>query len=109
MSFPYGYRVMVDVARASLTELEAIAKTSVEPTIRDNPIVHAQLWKDLRVPAILTRDEPDGHHTGWVLTPSNDVEFYHLGIRQLTKNNYYKARYPHAYGLDGDALEERRH
>ena len=108
MSFPHGYRVMVDVACASLTELEAIARTSVNETIRDNPAFHAQLWKDMGTSHVLTAEQPSSIHTGWVLTPSNDVEFYHLGVRQLTKKNHYTARYPHAYGLDGEALEERR-
>lgn len=109
MSFPRGYRVFVDVRRASLTELEAIARTSVNETIRDNPAFHAQLWKDMGIPSVLTAAEPSSIYTGWVLTPSNDVEFYDLGVRRLTKHNYYEARYPHAYGLDGEALEERRH
>ena len=108
MSFPHGYRVMVDVAAASLTELEAIARTSVNETIRDNPAFHAQLWKDMALPVVITAEQPSSIHTGWVLTPTNDAEFYLGGVRQLTKRSHRVNRYPHAYGLDGEALEERR-
>lgn len=112
MSFPHGYRVMVDVGLASLTELAEIARTSVDPIIRLNADHHARLWKNCAaqggMPWIITRAQPDGHYTGWVLTPSEDVEFYDNGVRRLTKRTHYEARYPIAHGLEGDAVEERR-
>lgn len=108
MSFPHGYRVIVSAQRASITELERIARSFAEPSIRLNPAAAAQSWKAMGVP-IITADQPDGHYTGWTLTPANDVEYYDNGVRQFTKVNYYEKRHAHAYGLDGDALEERRH
>lgn len=105
--FPAGYKVIVDAHRASVTELERIAAQFVEPSIRAHPAEAAALWKRIGTP-IVTADQPDGHYTGWVLSPANDVEYFRSGVRLLTKQNYYVERAAVAYGLDGDALEERR-
>jgi hypothetical protein len=108
MSFPRGYRVIISARRATLTELEEVARSFADPLIALNAEASARSWKALGVP-IITATQPDALYTGWTLTPSNDVEFYAAGQRQFTKVNHYEKRHAHAYGLDGDALEERRH
>jgi hypothetical protein len=114
--FPHGYKIIINATFASLPELEDIARTFKDDVIASDPAGAARTWKaiaDARLAdgkplPIVTVNQPDGHYSGWVVTPTGDIEKRQNGavVKILHSNEQYEDT--HAYGLDGDVLEERR-
>lgn len=105
--FPAGYKIVIRARLATLAQLEAVARTFADEVISAHPEAAARSWKAANLP-VITREQPDGHFSGWVLTPTGDIELRRNGELIEILHSNQRREPTHAYGLDGVALEERR-